>query len=29
MAAKIADKMETQNFDGLYLSHIITDLAQI
>jgi len=29
MAAKIADKMAVQNFDWLYLSHILTDLAQI
>jgi len=29
MAAKFADKMAVQTFDRLYLSHILTDLAQI
>jgi len=29
MAAKMVDKMAVQNFDWLYLSHLLTDLAQI
>jgi len=29
MTAKTADKMVAQNFDWLYLSHLLTDLAQI